>query len=56
MVDRKDAKKYLTLRYVVVRGSKSLSNNMKGGYHISCPYGCVGRGRVRMVTCELNLP
>ena len=46
----------MVIGYVVVRGLKSLSNKMKGGYHISCPYGCVGRGRVRMVTCGLNLP
>ncbi len=25
-------------------------------FHTSCPYGCVGRGRVRVVTCGLNLP
>jgi DNA mismatch repair ATPase MutS len=36
--------------------TRPLSNNLKGGYHISCPYGYVGRGRVRVVTHGLNLP
>jgi len=35
---------------------RPLSINLKGGYHISCPYGYVGRGRVRVVTHGLNLP
>ena len=29
---------------------------MKGGRHINCPFGYVGRGRVRVVTHGLNLP
>ena len=36
--------------------ARPLSNNMKGGYHINCPFGYVGRGRVRVVTHGLNLP
>ena len=28
--------------------ARPLSINLKGGYHISCPYGYVGRGRVRV--------
>jgi len=36
--------------------ARPLSNNLKGGYHISCPFGYVGRGRVRVVTHGLNLP
>ena len=35
--------------------ARPLSNNLKGGYHISCPFGYVGRGRVRVVTHGLNL-
>jgi hypothetical protein len=35
---------------------RPLSINLKGGYHTSCPYGYVGRGRVRVVTHGLNLP
>ena len=40
-------------RYEVAR---PLFCNLKGGYHISCPFGYVGRGRVRVVTHGLNLP
>ena len=36
--------------------ARPLSSNVKGGYHISCPFGYVGRGRVRVVTHGLNLP
>jgi hypothetical protein len=36
--------------------ARPLSNNLKGGYHISCPFGYVGRGRVRVATHGLNLP
>ena len=36
--------------------ARPLSNNLKGGYHISCPFGYVGRGRVRVVTHGPNLP
>jgi hypothetical protein len=36
--------------------ARPLSCNLKGGYHISCPFGYVGRGRVRAVTRGLNLP
>ncbi len=36
--------------------ARPLSNNLKGGYHINCPYGYVGWGRVRVVTHVLNLP
>ena len=36
--------------------ARPLSNNLKGGYHINCPYGYVGWGRVRVVTHGLNLP
>lgn len=36
--------------------ARPLSSNLKGGYHISCPYGYAGRGRVRVVTRGLNLP
>ncbi len=36
--------------------ARPLFINLKGGYHISCPYGYVGRGRVRVVTHGLNLP
>ena len=43
----------ITTLYEVAR---PLSNNLKGGYHISCPFGYVGRGRVRVVTHGLNLP
>lgn len=32
------------------------SNDMKGGRHTNCPFGCVGRGRVGLVTGRLNLP
>lgn len=32
------------------------SSDMKGGRHTSCPFGCVGRGRVGLVTDRLNLP
>ena len=39
--------------YEVVR---PLSSDLKGGRHINCPYGCVGRGRVHVVTHGLNLP
>ncbi|MBW1695128.1 MAG: hypothetical protein JRJ41_13530 [Deltaproteobacteria bacterium] len=35
---------------------RPLSINLKGAYHTSCPYGYVGRGRVRVVTHGLNLP
>lgn len=31
-------------------------SNLKGGCHISCPYECIGRGRVCVVTHGLNLP
>ena len=34
---------------------KPLSINLKGGYHISCPYGYVGRGRVRVVITRAEL-
>ena len=43
----------ITALYEVTR---PLSNNLKGGYHISCPFGYVGRGRNRVVTHGLNLP
>ena len=43
----------LKLLYEVAR---PLSCNLKGGYHINCPFGYVGRGRVRVVTHGLNLP
>ena len=43
----------ITSLYEVAR---PLSNNLKGGYHISCPFRYVGRGRVRVVTHGLNLP
>ena len=36
--------------------ARPLSCNLKGGYHINCPFGYVGRGRVRVVTHGLNLP
>jgi len=36
--------------------ARPLSSDMKGGHHISCPFGCVGRGRVRVVTHGLILP
>jgi hypothetical protein len=32
------------------------TSNLKGGYHISCPFGYVGRGRGHVVTHGLNLP
>ena len=35
---------------------RPLSVNLKEGYHISCPFGVVGRRRVRVVTQGLNLP
>ncbi len=47
---KRDALKFL---YEVAR---PLSCNLKGGYHINCPFGYVGRGRVRVVTHGLNLP
>ncbi len=28
--------------------ARPLSNNLKGAYHINCPFGYVGRGRVRV--------
>ena len=34
----------------------SLSNNLKGGYHVNCPFRHVGWGRVCVVTYRLNLP
>ena len=40
---------------MLVRGSKLLSNNLKGDCLVSCPYRRVGWERVRMVTCGLNL-
>ena len=36
--------------------ARPLSSNLKGGYHINCHFGYVGRGRVRVVTHGLNLP
>jgi len=36
--------------------ARPLSINLKGGRHISYPFGKVGRGRVRVVTHGLNLP
>jgi hypothetical protein len=36
--------------------ARPLSCNLKGGYHISCPFRYVGRGRVRVVTHGPNLP
>jgi hypothetical protein len=38
--------------------ARPLSSDLKGGRHINCPYGCVGRGRVRVVipTKSGNLP
>jgi len=36
--------------------ARPLSSDLKGGRHINCPYGCVGRGRVRVVTHGPNLP
>ena len=36
--------------------ARPLSCNLKGGYHINCPYGYVGWGRVHVVTHGLNLP
>jgi hypothetical protein len=41
---KRDALKIL---YEVAR---PLSCNLKGGYHINCPFGYVGWGRVRVVT------
>jgi len=32
------------------------SNDMEGGRYTSCPFGCVGWGRVDLVTDRLNLP
>ena len=36
--------------------ARPLSCNLKGGYHISCPFRYVGRGRVRVVTHGPSLP
>ena len=42
--------------------ARPLSCNLKGGYHINCPFGYVGRGRVRVViptsreTCPDTVP
>jgi hypothetical protein len=36
--------------------ARPLSCNLKGGCYISCPFGGIGRGRVRVVTHGLNLP
>ena len=36
-------------------GRETVSSNLKRGYHINCPFGYVGKGRVRVVTRGLNL-
>lgn len=49
-------KKEGNVRNIMYEVTKPLSNNLKGGYHINCSLGYVGRGRVRVVTPGLNLP
>jgi len=48
--------KILRFHYMAYEVARPLSSNLKGGCHISCPFGCVGRGRARVVTHGSNLP
>ncbi|MBU2496387.1 MAG: hypothetical protein KJ935_07840, partial [Candidatus Omnitrophica bacterium] len=43
------------VRQIMCEVARPLSCNLKGGYHINCPFGYVGWGRVRVVTLGLIL-
>ena len=44
------ADSFVSLQISPYEVSRPLSNDMKGGRHINCPFGYVGRGRARVVT------
>ena len=41
---------------IMVRGRETVIWQPESGCHINCPFGCVGWGRVRVVTHGSNLP
>jgi len=44
------------VHWIMYEVARPLSINLRGGYHINCPFGYVGRGRACVATRRLNLP